>query len=100
MPLLTRRQMHVLRFVRRYIAEHEYAPALDEIVRQTRVGSARRAAACLRALKRKGCLRWTPGLSRSIELPAAGPTSLSLLQDLLSETVAWQSESEPALCHG
>jgi len=100
MPLLTERQAHVLRFVRRHIAEHEYAPTLDEIVRQTRVGSPRRVTACLQALQRKGCLRWTPGASRSIELPATGPTSLSMLPGLLNDAFAqWQSEPEPVLCH-
>ena len=74
MPLLTDRQAKILRYIRRYIADCEYAPTLREIADRFGIRSPKGVAAYLNALQQKSCIRWAPGLFRSIELIVAGPT--------------------------
>jgi len=98
MPLLTRRQADILRYIRRYIATHEFAPTPGEIAQQFGLRSAQTVAVYLNALHRKGCIRWTPSVLRSIKLPddSSGPQQLlwNLLTDANSED---RRQREPQL---
>jgi len=85
MPLLTRRQADILRYIRRYIATHEFAPTPWEIAQEFGLRSAKTVAVYLNALHRKGCIRWTPGVGRSIKLPDNSSGPQHLLWNLLAE---------------
>lgn len=65
---LTKRQAEVLRFIREYVAAHEYAPSYQEIA--DGVGSSSKATifSHVQALKGKGFLRGEPFTMRSLEL--------------------------------
>ena len=78
MAPLSDRQTVVLRFIRRFIADHEFAPTPREIADHLGLPAPSTVAADLDALQLKGCLRWTPGLARSIKLPSnqSGPERL------------------------
>ncbi len=59
-------------------------------------------ATYLNALQRKGCIRWTPGLARSIKLPSnpSGPRLLASILGLTAEADdehSWTSKSSVAL---
>src|SRR3989442_15594009 len=73
--MLTKRQKELLDFLRTYIAEHGYAPTLDEIGRHFALGSLATVHKHLTNLERKGRIRRLANHSRALELtevPAAG----------------------------
>jgi len=73
--MLTKRQKELLDFLRAYIAEHGYAPTLDEIGRHFALGSLATVHKHLTNLERKGRIRRLANHSRALELtevPAAG----------------------------
>jgi len=85
MAPLSDRQTVVLRFVRRFIADHDFAPSIREISENLGFPTARTIAADLDALQRKGCLRWTPGFARSIKLPTDDSGPERLLWDIFND---------------
>ncbi len=91
MPLLTQRQADILRYIRRFIATNEFAPTPWEIAERFGLRSAQTVAAYLNALHRKGCIRWTPSVGRSIKLPDTRSGPQQLLHNLLDR--CWQGES-------
>ena len=62
----TARQLEVLAYIRRHIDELGYSPALRDIVRHFRWVSPNTAACHVSALVRKGLLRQTSGIARSL----------------------------------
>lgn len=62
----TPRQLQVLAYIRKYIAEQGYAPTYREIVKHFRWATPNAAACHVAALVRKGLLRQTRGLSRTL----------------------------------
>jgi repressor LexA len=62
----TARQLEVLAFVGRYIREHGYSPSLRDIVAHFKWVSTHNAAGHINALVRKGLLRRTSGVARSL----------------------------------
>src|SRR5207245_614221 len=73
--MLTKRQKELLDFLRAYIAEHGYAPTLDEIGRHFALGSLAPVHKHRTTLERKGRIRRLANHSRALELteaPAAG----------------------------
>ena len=102
LPMLTRREARILRYIRRYVARYECGPTLREIAERFDVPSLRRVATDLNALQKKGCIRWTLGPARSIELAGANLGPRHVLWNLLGEIdqTAWQAEPKvAALCH-
>lgn len=72
---LTPRQREVLDFVRRYTAEHGYAPGLRDIGEALGIGSTNGVNDLLKILERKGFIRRTKRIARSIVVVAsAEPT--------------------------
>lgn len=72
MPL-TRRQSEILEFLRRYIAEHGFAPSFEEIAEHFEFQSLATVHEHLVNLERKGYIRRSYNESRSIEvLPPRG----------------------------
>lgn len=63
---LTDRQLSMLLFVRRYIAEHGYAPSFGDIATEFKLSSRNGARGHVLALKRKGYLQHDPNVARSI----------------------------------
>jgi len=102
LTMLTGREARILRYIRRYVARYECGPTLREIAERFGIPSLRRVAADLDALQKKGCIRWTPGLARSIELAGVHLGPRHVLWNLLGEIdqTAWQAEPKVAtLCH-
>ena len=62
----TARQLEVLAYIRRHIREHGYAPAYREIALHFEWATPNAAAVHVTALCRKGLLRQTRGLARSL----------------------------------
>jgi len=66
---LTARQLEVLNFIRRAVAENGLPPTRSEIADALGFRSANAAEEHLRALARKGAIELRPGASRGIRLP-------------------------------
>ena len=100
---LTRREAKVLRYIRRHVVQHGCTPTPREIIGQFGIRPPDRVAHYLDALQRKGCIRWTPGRYRSIELAESnlGPRQFSwdLLGAGMISPAAWQQEPSSVLCH-
>jgi repressor LexA len=62
----TARQLEVLAYIRRHIDELGYSPALRDIVSHFKWASTHNAAGHINALVRKGLLRRTSGIARSL----------------------------------
>ena len=62
----TARQLEVLAYIRRHIGELGYSPSLRDIVSHFRWVSPNTAACHVNALCRKGLLRQTSGVARSL----------------------------------
>ena len=67
---LTKRQKELLDYLRGYIAQHGYAPTLDEIGREFSLTSLATVHKHLSNLESKGAIRRTWNHSRAIELVA------------------------------
>ena len=98
MPLLTEREAAILRYIRRFIAGYECAPTLRDIANEFGFNPPRTVAGYLNALQSKGCIRWTPGLARSVKLPSngSGPQLLANILGLTAEPdneQSWVSDS-------
>ncbi|HKE00890.1 MAG TPA: transcriptional repressor LexA [Planctomycetota bacterium] len=65
---ITPRQLEVLQFLRRSVAERGFPPTIAEIAANFGMRSPNAAAQHLRLLKQKGAIEVTPGLSRGIRL--------------------------------
>ncbi|MGB0888907.1 MAG: hypothetical protein ACPGWS_01365 [Solirubrobacterales bacterium] len=65
---VTTRQKGVLEYVRGYIAQHRRSPTIREIGDHFGIRSPNGVICHLKALRKKGLLDWTPGISRSILL--------------------------------
>ena len=103
MSPLSARQSVILQYIRRFIAIHEFAPTTLEITEYLGLPVPHAVASDLDALQRKGCIRWTPSLARSIKLPSNTIGPQRLLWDIFnqaSEPVtenSWKSEPAAAL---
>ena len=97
--MLNEQQTQVLRYIRRYAAENESTPTPRDIAEHLGLRRPRTVAVYLNALHRKGCIRWTPGVSHSIKLPTGVSGIRQLLSDLLGDITQPKNErqSEPAL---
>ncbi len=67
MKKLTQRQTEVLEFIKAYIEENSYAPAVRDIAKYFEV-TVKAAHDHLKALERKGVIRSSQGISRSTEV--------------------------------
>ena len=74
MKKLTPRQAEVLEFIKEYIEENSYAPAVRDIARYFEV-TVTAAHAHLKALEKKGAIRSSQGISRSTEVIGFQPQS-------------------------
>jgi len=103
MSPLSDRQAVILQYIRRFIAVHEFAPTTLEIVEHLRLPAPRAVASDLDALQRKGCIRWTPSLARSIKLPSNTSGPQRLLWDIFNQAsepateASWKREPAAAL---
>jgi repressor LexA len=68
--MLTKRQKQLLDFLRTSIAQHGYAPTLEEIGRHFSLSSLATVHKHLQNLERKGLIRRLPNRSRALELTA------------------------------
>lgn len=66
--IIYRRQRQILDFLNNYIAKHGHAPTLVEIAKKLGVRSLATVHEHLQALEKKGLIKKTSGLIRSIEL--------------------------------
>jgi repressor LexA len=60
------RRQRVLDYVRQYIREHGYAPAIQDVVQGCDLSSKSVAWGDLKALKEQGRLTWKPDAARTI----------------------------------
>ncbi len=74
MKKLTPRQAEVLEFIKEYIEENSYAPAVRDIARYFEV-TVKAAHDHLKALEKKGAIRSSQGISRSTEVIGFQPQS-------------------------
>lgn len=65
---LTPRQRGVLNSIRRYIKDHGYPPSNRDVGEMNDLGNPNSAWCVLQVLQRKGYIKVTPGISRSIVL--------------------------------
>src|SRR2546427_7973769 len=86
--MLTKRQKELLDFLRAYIAEHGYAPTLDEIGRHFALGSLATVHKHLTNLERKGRIRRLANHSRALELTEAPAAGASVAVPLLGRVAA------------
>lgn len=70
-PPLTERQERLLRFIEQSIAQHGYAPTLQEMARAMNIASLQGVKDHLAALERKGYLNRFPGRRRAITVTQA-----------------------------
>lgn len=100
---LTRREARILRYIRRCVARRGCTPTLRQIADQFGIRPPDRVAGYLNGLQQKGCIRWTPGRYRPIELAEAdiGPRQLfwNLLGENTMDSAVWRQEPRPVLCH-
>lgn len=68
----TPRQLQVLEYLRSYIAEHGYAPAMTEIGNHLGIRSSNGVNDHLRALEKKGLITREPFKSRAIRIVGEG----------------------------
>ena len=92
---MTKRQKELLDFLRAYIAEHGYAPTLDEIGRHFALGSLATVHKHLQNLQRKGRIRRLANHSRALEL-VPDPGVARAVQVPLLGRVAAGTPIEPA----
>lgn len=71
-PPLTDKQLALLLYVRRFIAERGYAPSFGDIAKEFRLSSRNAARGNVLMLKRKGYLAHDPNVARSIREVADG----------------------------
>ena len=71
-PPLTEKQLSLLLWIRRYIAEHGYAPSFQDIAAAFGFASRNAAHGHVLVLKRKGYLAHDPNVARSIREVADG----------------------------
>ena len=64
---LTMRQREVLEFINRFIEQHKYPPSVRELAGHFAI-SLRGAHDHLKALRKKGFVRWSEGRSRAMEV--------------------------------
>ena len=64
---LTMRQREVLEFINRFIEQHKYPPSVRELAGHFAI-SLRGAYDHLKALRKKGFVRWSEGRSRAMEV--------------------------------
>src|SRR5207245_2883649 len=86
--MLTKRQKELLDFLRTYIAEHGYAPTLDEIGRHFALGSLATVHKHLTNLERKGRIRRLANHSRALELTEAPAAGAAVAVPLLGRVAA------------
>src|SRR5207244_7261435 len=86
--MLTKRQKELLDFLRAYIAEHGYAPTLDEIGRQFALGSLATVHKHLTNLERKGRIRRLANHSRALELTEVPAVGAAVAVPLLGRVAA------------
>src|ERR1700674_4459030 len=65
---LSRRQGHILEFVRQYVSDHSYPPTVREIGDGVGISSTSVVDYNLRVLAKRGHLRRDPDISRGIEI--------------------------------
>lgn len=91
---LTKRQSKVLDFLRAYIAEHGYAPALAEIAGHLGNESSKSSAIeALLGLEERGFIRRIPYRARAIELIEPGTVTLSPQVDALVSRYAAETRA-------
>ncbi|MDD4142804.1 MAG: transcriptional repressor LexA [Bacteroidales bacterium] len=73
MKILTNRQQEVLDFIKQYMESNSYAPAVRDIAKHFEV-TVKAAHDHLKALERKGAIRSSEGISRSIEVVGFSPS--------------------------
>lgn len=91
----TKRQQQVLNILQRFTEQHGFGPSVRDIAAAMDIASPNGVVAHLQALERKGCIRRTDRLSRSIQLTRAVqkklPRGLPLVGDVaagaLSEAI-------------
>jgi DNA-binding MarR family transcriptional regulator len=65
---LTARQAAILTWIRNWIAERGYSPTVREIAAAFDISSPNGVVTHLKALAKKGAIRWEPNLSRTITI--------------------------------
>ena len=76
--MLTERQLAILGYLRSYIADHGFAPTLEEIGRHFGLGSLATVHKHLSQIEAKGFIRRLPHQSRALEVvdPHSGPRAV------------------------
>lgn len=69
---MTPRQLQLMVFVQRYVAEHGYSPTCREIAAGIGIRAASHVHYLILALEERGLVRHLPGRSRSIVLTESG----------------------------
>lgn len=85
---VTRRQKELLDYLRDYIADHGFAPTLDEIGRHFALTSVATVHKHLHNLEEKGLLRRRPHRSRALELVQSDATARAVAVPLLGLVAA------------
>lgn len=103
--MLTRRQSDLLAFIKRYSAEHGYAPSYDEMKVGIGIVSKSGIHRLVSGLRERGAITARANLARSVGLveePASARDIALLTQrlDLLARQVADQASQIEALAHG
>lgn len=86
--MLTKRQKELLDYLEAYIAEHGYAPTLEEIGRNFSLGSLATVHKHLQNLERKGHIRRLPNRSRALEVTPRGGEGAAVQVPLLGRVAA------------
>ena len=85
---LTKRQRQLLDYLRAHLADHGYAPTLDEIGRHFALTSVATVHKHLHNLQRLGLVRRHPHRSRGLELVPAVPAPRAVAVPLLGRVAA------------
>ncbi len=80
MGMLSPRQQHIINYIRRFLADRGYPPAIRDIVSGCRISSTSVVDYNLKVLEREGYIRRHPEVSRGIELLDRSPATRSRVQ--------------------
>jgi repressor LexA len=85
---LTRRQSEILMFLNQFLAQHHYAPSLEEIARALNLSAIATVHKHLTHLAEKGYIKRAWNRSRSIEICVAADTCPTCGQPMPTKAVA------------
>jgi SOS-response transcriptional repressor LexA len=96
---MTKRQLELLRFIKKYIADRGYAPSFYEMMVSINATSRSSVFNLLRSLEEQGYIRRLPKRARAIEV-VENPSLATSLHYVPSEALAAEAERRNlVLCH-